>query len=88
MSATFSEMTIVQRHLDRLWGFADSASSLLRFTAAAAKSMRLDAAVLRTQAARPLGLQGKFPEARELFEGLSGAKDDDAALAARLSLEA
>jgi tetratricopeptide (TPR) repeat protein len=49
--------------LDALWDFGDPAASEQRFRAALAAADGEDAAVLRTQLARALGLQRRFGEA-------------------------
>lgn len=81
-------MSISQEELDELWDFSDPALSLQRFTSAASTRSGRDAAILRSQALRALGLAGKFAEARSLGAGLLAAiNDDDAALISRLNLE-
>lgn len=56
-----------QEWLDELWDFDDAAGSETRF--------REDAAVLQTQVARALGLQGRFDEADAVLDAVDGATD-------------
>lgn len=65
--------------LDALWDFGDPAASEQRFRAALADADGEDAAVLRTQLARALGLQRRFDEADQ---ELSAVDPADSALAA------
>ena len=65
--------------LEALWDFSDPTASEQRFLAALADADGEDAAVLRTQLARALGLQRRFAEASEL---LSAVDPGDSTLAA------
>jgi len=65
--------------LDALWDFGDPAASEQRFRAALADADGEDAAVLRTQLGRALGLQRRFDEADK---ELSAVDPGDSALAA------
>ncbi len=56
-----------QEWLDELWDFEDAAGSEARF--------REGAAVLQTQVARALGLQGRFDEADAVLDATDGAPD-------------
>lgn len=66
---------ISQAVLDSLWDFADPAASAERFRGAAAVAAPDDgaAAVLATQVARALGLQGKFDEGHAVLDDVAAA---------------
>ncbi|TFB48174.1 tetratricopeptide repeat protein [Cryobacterium tagatosivorans] len=68
---------ISQTVLDSLWDFTDPAASAERFRSAAADGELDDAAaaVLATQAARALGLQGRFDEGHAVLDEVAGASD-------------
>jgi tetratricopeptide (TPR) repeat protein len=59
---------ISQEELDALWDFNDPEASEARFRTAATSSS--ESAVLLTQAARALGLQGRMDEAHALLDSL------------------
>lgn len=65
--------------LDALWDFSDPAASEQRFQAALTHADGEDAAVLRTQLARAVGLQRRFADAEAI---LSAVDPGDSALAA------
>lgn len=61
-----------QRTIDRLWDFADPAGSEARFRAAADDPATPDhlQAILATQLARAIGIQGRIDEALELLDAI------------------
>lgn len=56
-----------------LWDFADPGASEARFRAAMTDAPASDAAVLATQVARALGLQGRYAEALAVLDGIVAA---------------
>jgi tetratricopeptide (TPR) repeat protein len=66
-------VSIAQEELDRLWDFADAAGSEERLRAAAKAASGSDAAELRTQVARALGLQERYAEGDEVLEAIDDA---------------
>lgn len=68
---------ISQTVLDSLWDFADPAASAGRFRSAAADGALHEdaAAVLATQVARALGLQGRFDEGHAVLDEVARASD-------------
>ena len=76
----------MQERLDQLWDWDSAAESEARFREAAeSASDKRSRAILLTQVARAMGLQGRFTEAAEVLDSLpSGA---DAELDVRIALE-
>ncbi|WP_177232117.1 tetratricopeptide repeat protein [Agromyces sp. CF514] len=64
-----------QALIDRMWDFADPDVSAERFRAASEDGLRptVERAVLATQLARALGLQGRFGEAFAVLDGIAGS---------------
>jgi tetratricopeptide (TPR) repeat protein len=73
-----------QARIDELWDFDDHVASEVRFRIAADAADSTDRPILLTQLARALGLQGRYDEAAQLLDSLSGA---DPELAVRVLLE-
>jgi len=71
--------------LDALWDFGDPAASERRLASALAGAVGTDAAVLRTQVARALGLQRRFAEASAILSTVNAG--DSALVATHLDLE-
>ena len=67
-----------------LWDFSDPAGSEARFREAAEEHAEPVRSVLLTQAARALGLQGRYAEAHALLDGLA---PDDPEVGVRVDLE-
>lgn len=67
-----------------LWDFADPAGSEARFRAAAAAADGTDRAVLLTQVARALGLQGRYDDAHALLDAIEPSTGE---ILVRLALE-
>ena len=59
-----------------LWDFDDPAGSELRLRAAMAGADASDVAVLQTQVARALGLQGRFAEALAVLDGIASTEPE------------
>jgi tetratricopeptide (TPR) repeat protein len=84
-----------QQLIDRLWDFGDPAASEARFRAAAGDEERTPhvRAVMATQLARALGIQGRFAEALDVLDDVvAGIPADDperdaAEVRARVSIE-
>ena len=75
----------MQQRIDELWDWDDPAGSEVRFREAAdAAASEHERALLLTQAARALGLQGRSDEAVATLDSLT---DDGAELAVRIALE-
>lgn len=74
-------------HPADLWDFDDPAGSERRFRQAAAGAAGADRAVLLTQAARALGLQGRYDEAHALLDEVVAADGGAAEVAVRVLLE-
>jgi tetratricopeptide (TPR) repeat protein len=81
---TMPSVTIAQQRLDDLWDFSDPAASEERLRAAAKADSGPEAAELRTQVARALGLQERFDDADEVLDAIG---DDDPAVRVRVALE-
>lgn len=76
----------MQQHIDALWDWDNPSNSEARFREAAETAgSELDAAILTTQVARALGLQGRTAEALAILAALPEGRD--AELAARRALE-
>jgi len=76
----------MQQQIDALWDWDNPTDSEARFREAAETAgSELDAAILRTQVARALGLQGRSAEALAILDALPDAAD--AELDARRALE-
>ena len=71
--------------LDALWDFGDPAASERRLESALAGATGTDAAVLRTQVARALGLQRRFDEAAAMLATVDAG--DSALVATHIDLE-
>jgi tetratricopeptide (TPR) repeat protein len=67
-----------------LWNFDDAAASEHRFREAARTTEGVDRAVLETQLARALGLQGRYTEAHAVLEAVTDIHPE---VVVRLSLE-
>jgi tetratricopeptide (TPR) repeat protein len=83
-----------QERLDDLWDFADPAASERRLREESAASTGADRAVLLTQVARALGLQGRYEDAAGLLEDIEAAltlpdftQDERTELRVRTALE-
>ncbi|HET6819761.1 MAG TPA: tetratricopeptide repeat protein [Candidatus Limnocylindria bacterium] len=75
----------MQQQIDGLWDWDDPAGSEARFRDAAESAASAhDRAILLTQLARALALQGRGPEALDILDALA---EDDAELEARIALE-
>ena len=83
-----------QEDLDELWDFADPAATERRLRDESAASTGADRAVLLTQVARALGLQGRYDDAVGLLEDIEDAltlpdftQDERTELRVRTALE-
>jgi len=78
-------MSISQEDLDALWNFSDPVASEAAFRGAiSATDEPVSRAVLGTQLARALGLQGRYDEADRVLEGIDAPVP---AIRARVALE-
>lgn len=68
---------LIQREIDSLWDFADPIASEQRFRDATADSERpaYERAIMSTQVARALGLQGNLDEALAVLDALQSGAD-------------